>query len=57
MILSLNTIIGLIKKYSKGSELPKLDAIEPLADDADLVGVIVAFNGLISDLKAKGYMN
>ena len=36
--------------------LPKLTNVEELVAESELSAVIVAFNGLIADLKAKGYM-
>lgn len=36
--------------------LPQLAKVEELAAESELSAVIVAFNGLIVDLKAKGYM-
>lgn len=36
--------------------LPKLTKVDALADESELATVIIAFNNLIADLKAKGYM-
>ena len=34
----------------------KLTKVDALADESELATVIIAFNNLIADLKAKGYM-
>ena len=38
------------------SENAKLETVKALKKDSDLEAVVKAFNGLIADLKAKGYM-
>lgn len=41
----------------KDAVINKLTKIEALAGDADVATVVIAFNKLIADLKAKGLMN
>lgn len=54
-----NTLITLAElKGDKGEDaiLPKLDSIEELEPSTPLEDVVTAFNLLVADLKAKGYM-
>lgn len=43
---------------AKGADatIPKLNKVDALAEGADAATIVTAFNNLIADLKAKGYM-
>ena len=43
----------------KGADavINKLNKVDALAGEADAATIVTAFNNLIADLKAKGYMN
>lgn len=47
------------EKGDKGADavINKLNKMDSLGEDAELSDVIIAFNTLIADLKAKGFMN
>lgn len=49
-------VLSCRKKIPDEFTLPKLTKVDALASDAELSVVVTAFNNLITDLKAKGYM-
>ena len=51
-----NGILSCKKNIPDAFTLPKLTKVDALAEGSELTVVITAFNNLIADLKAKGYM-
>lgn len=49
-------VLSCRKKIPNEFTLPKLTKVDALAGESDLATVITAFNNLVADLKAKGYM-
>lgn len=51
-----NGVLSCKKNIPNAFTLPKLTKVDALAGESELTTVITAFNNLIADLKAKGYM-
>lgn len=49
-------VLSCKKNIPNAFTLPKLTKVDALAGETELATVITAFNNLIADLKAKGYM-
>ena len=54
--ISADGVLSCKKNIPNAFTLPKLTKVDALAGESELATVITAFNNLIADLKAKGYM-